>query len=767
MAARHRRDARPSRKRLLGACRALAGARAETRAAAFAEMCRWLRRVAAVGRLSGAPPPEAPTLDLVAAVFDHDLAAEVQAMVEPDRDPAPLEAAAEAAAGRPTELTVRGDVAVARALAFGADHFADLARLTLQDDAFDDDAAAALADARLPALQALVLAGTAIGDAGVAALARCAALPALRTLDLRGTATTEAGVLALARSATLTALAEVELPPVVGALGRAALHLACGGARPLPAGVDRAVVRALATRPDLPPALRRGAIRWGLAHPDSTDAALIFDDGALGAAAGEVLAAYPPDGLTTLALGAQGLDAAGLRAMAPLLRGATLAALDLRRNALDDDALRWLAQHLPPGCRQVDVRANPAGEPGALALLAACLDRDAALFVDATAAGPAYSTAAAWLGPGSVGAPAPEVGVLRALLTSTGLPAAARATLADRAAAEAPAALGAALAELGGPADPILDRPAVVEAALAPTGAALRACVAARWLHADPRGAARLGPLGRAIGPPTSIRFATAPAFDLRVEADLAPLRKVFTGQDVLTGDVAFDRRAHVAGDPLAARATLDADLRARLLPWLDRGLSLDRGTLWAPAADVEALTDMLHVAAALVPPDDLVERARARLETEATPGVRQRLFEGLAGRAPEAVVLDAAACIADDADAGVRASVGAALAPRLAADATLLESLSEGCLLCCLSLVDDALQRALIERLGAVGSERAVAPLTEVGSGLFTPAARRAAARAATDAIAKRIGGLRGGGLSVVEGDRRGGLSVPAPEDD
>lgn len=757
----------PSRKRLVGASRSLAGAGDARRAAAFEDMCRWLRRVAAVGRLRGAPAPDAPTVDLIAATFHRDHLEPIRAVVEPDRDPAPLEAVAEAAASGVTDLTARGDLAVARALALGADPFAALARLTLQGDAFDDEAAAALADARLPALHTLVLAGTAVGDAGVAALARGAGLPALRHLDLRGTATTEAGVLALARSATLRALAAVELPAVVGALGRAALHLACGGARPLPPGVDRAVVRTLATHPQLPAAVRRAAIRWGLADPNSTDAALVFADGALGAGAGEVLGACPPEGLTDLTLGAQGLDAAGLRAMAPLLAGATLATLDLRGNALDDEALRWLAAHLPPGCRQVDVRANPAGQRGALALLAACLERGATLRVDPRAAGPAYSTAAAWLTPGADPPPPPAAEVLTTLLSSTDLPPAARATLADRAAAEAPAALGAALADLGAAGDPLLDRRAVVAAALAPTGDSLRACVAARWQRGGAREAQRLGPLVRSPGEPTTIRFATAPAFELRAEADLAALRKVFTGQDVLIGDAAFDRRAHVSGDPLAARATFDAPLRARLLRWLGEGLTLAGGVLQAPTRDVESLTDLLHVASALVPPDDLIARARVRLETEATPGVRQRLFEALDGRAAEAVVLEAAACIADDADAGVRASVGAALAPRLAADATLLESLSEGCLLSCLSLVEDELQRALIARLGAVGTERAVAPLTEVGGGLFTPAARRAAARAATDAIVKRIGGLRGGGLSVVEGDRRGGLSVPGADDD
>ncbi|MCB9538095.1 MAG: hypothetical protein H6704_17715 [Myxococcales bacterium] len=396
------------RKALLGACRALGGAHEQARAGAFEDMCRWLRRVAAADRLSGPPAPEAPTLDLVAAAFDRARAAEVQAMVDTDLDPASLEAVAEAAAGRVAELTLRGDLAVARALAFGADHFAVLATLTLQGDAFDDDAAAALAEAHLPALHTLVLAGTAVGDAGVAALARSETLPALRHLDLRGTATTEAGVLALARSATRSALAEVDLPPAVGALGRAALHLACGGARPLPPGVDRAVIRALATHPYLPTSVRRAAIRWGLAGADATDAALVFDDGALGAAAGEVLGGCPPEGLTALKLGAQGLDAAGLRAMAPLLAGGALQTLDLTRNALDDDALRWLADHLPPGCREVDVRANPAGEPGALALLVACVERGARLHVDAAATGPAFATAAAWLAPAPRPTPPPR-----------------------------------------------------------------------------------------------------------------------------------------------------------------------------------------------------------------------------------------------------------------------------------------------------------------------------------------------------------------------
>ncbi|MCB9538093.1 MAG: hypothetical protein H6704_17705 [Myxococcales bacterium] len=285
--------------------------------------------------------------------------------------------------------------------------------------------------------------------------------------------------------------------------------------------------------------------------------------------------------------------------------------------------------------------------------------------------------------------------------------------------------------------------------------------MAARWRRRGPRGGQRLGPLTYEPGEPATLRFARAPAFDLRAEADLAALRKVFTGQDVLIGDAAFDRRAHITGDPLAARATFDADLRARLLPWLDKGLTLGGGALRAPATDAESLTDLLHVAVGLVPPDDLIARARSRIETESAPGARQRLLEALDGRAPEAIVLEAAACIATDADPAVRGAVAAALMPRLVANRSLLDALPEGCLLCCLPQAGDDLLLALVARLGDVGTERAIAPLTEAGSGLFTPAARRDAVRAATDAIAKRIGGLRGGGLSVVEGDARGGLSV------
>lgn len=260
-----------------------------------------------------------------------------------------------------------------------------------------------------------------------------------------------------------------------------------------------------------------------------------------------------------------------------------------------------------------------------------------------------------------------------------------------------------------------------------------------------------------------AVRIGAGAPFDCGPEPRLTSLTKLFTGQDVLTGDRAFDGLARIAGPPLAVVMAMTAESRAAASTWLRADVRYEKGAFSGVGEPPEraVLADLLFVGAAWAG-GERIDGATlcARLAAEPLPGVRARLAlaVGEASDLPEAdkrALLEEAA---RDTDAEVRAAVGEAIWP-LVKDRPLEEAERSVLEVILARLTGPRLLEG-IERIGQEGDERSIAVLTQVGTGLLVARAVKDATRRAIEAITRRIGGLRSGGLAVVDG-AEGGLTL------
>ena len=331
--------------------------------------------------------------------------------------------------------------------------------------------------------------------------------------------------------------------------------------------------------------------------------------------------------------------------------------------------------------------------------------------------------------------------------------------------ARAPEVFEAGFAALGeaGAARLIRDRPAVITWALRRLEPTLCRAIAQRLLSTS--GAAPVGPLTLAqTSRGWRVQIDGAPPFTCAPEPQMAAFVRLVTGQDVLTGDAAFDKIALISGSANAAVERLDAPRRAAWTRALPMGMTLSADGLSGapPLPPVELLADLLITAFDGPEDPDRWSRLRQRFETEPVGGVRAGLLrhmlmdEQLRDPARAAVLAQALA----DPSGAVRDLAADEIWPAVES-ATDLTFFSGPALAAVLERLSGERQLAAIARLGMVGDEGCVGALVQAGTGLFKGRKLRDATQAAIAEITKRIGGLRTGGLSVADANR-GGLSTP-----
>lgn len=618
-----------------------------------------------------------------------------------------------------------------------------LSALELSGTELDDDGLGRLVAGRWPHLRRLSVAGTAITDRGALHLAAAASFGALEAIDLAETAVTAGGRAALQWSPRLPALTgELSLlDGWVALLGMAA---------PDPAALTAAI---------------EGL--WSATAGQGSSATLGLSPGAR--VAWQLDAEGPG-----LAIEGVAVSSTALEALVAAERMPELARLGLRRCQLDDRAappLIRLVSAVAPAVH-LDLSGNRLGLESALAL-----GERAADFTGTLVATDNPLPAAGWgalrgaLGRRLIGAPEDAAAQLAAMTGVERIPISLRGAWLGRALAEMPGLAPSALDALDQVPDPgrrrlLLDA-ALPEATARPSPSLWQALTdavlalskgdATRW---------QLGPVECEVdGHRLRMRHRrplTDQQLQIEAEPDASRLRKLLSGQDVLTGDDAFDQIALIAGDPAIALAVLDPEVRAELGAWLPMGLTLRGGVIEAPAPDAAAIAQLALLMARLTPPEAPLAVVWARrLADEPNPGAAVRLARALVAQAPpvDVSLLDAAAMSTIEA---AREILGEALARRL--DREAVGELSAGGAAAALGAAPSALRPALVERLRAIGDERAVAPLTAIANAFFGGAELKAKARRAVEAIIERQGGLRAGGLTVVARGPAGALSEAAP---
>ena len=308
----------------------------------------------------------------------------------------------------------------------------------------------------------------------------------------------------------------------------------------------------------------------------------------------------------------------------------------------------------------------------------------------------------------------------------------------------------------------------------------------------------------------------------LRAEGSWAGVTKVFTGEDILTGDEGFDAAVNVSGPEPIAVAFLGQEARTSVLELLAAGGSVRqgcvrlefKGAMSGPGEISQAVESLLGLVSDL-PPGTVLERLLANATDDPNPGVRLRNLRLLADkfrseeetkRAAEAVLADPEPAIRLLAATLVRGSQGLAALKALieepdisdevrrdavraagaSRDPSLLELLyalvpkrdpalaeavatalgqlgkaeAETSLLRLMSRESTEVKRAAAAALGLVGTVRAVEPLLQLAAGPLGETARDAVRR-----IQARLGGdAQAGRLSVAAQDAAaGGLSIAA----
>lgn len=237
------------------------------------------------------------------------------------------------------------------------------------------------------------------------------------------------------------------------------------------------------------------------------------------------------------------------------------------------------------------------------------------------------------------------------------------------------------------------------------------------------------------VGPFAALRF--------HAETRMTALKKVFGGEDVLTGDPRFDAAVWLDGEPGELLGRLEPVVREAIMTWVGAGGALVEQLVVELSAPTDERVDELLIAGVtigralgeLAGDDDDYEIHHAlieRAESDPMPQVRVRAAAALIGR-------------------------GFPPTPSLAAD---LGPVLEDGLLLTLAEGQAAQREAVITHLGQFGTERAISPLAAIAGAWFGDRRQKQAARAAVDHIIERQGGLRAGGLSMLDAEA-GGLAI------
>ncbi|MCA9542246.1 MAG: hypothetical protein KC620_25290 [Myxococcales bacterium] len=319
---------------------------------------------------------------------------------------------------------------------------------------------------------------------------------------------------------------------------------------------------------------------------------------------------------------------------------------------------------------------------------------------------------------------------------------------------------------------------------------------------------------------------AMSPKLSIGAETTGSRLGKWVSGEDVQTGDPDFDAAVLLRGDEAECLARLTHQARGEVTALLNGGDVRDGMVRWARAAKVplpdidNRVARLMWLARALGGPVDIDVRLLQTARADPLPGVRRRALAMYLARGGEiggvarrrlladddAWVRLLAAKAADDqttlialaVDAKTPAEVRAVALERLlsappdallsifdraaATDvprpivlrgllaalggtATRAGELGEASALCLLAEGPPELREAMIERLAEVGTEASVATLAELADAFFGRREHKERARNAIHRIAQRQGGLRQGGLSIVDAD--GGLALIDDEKD
>lgn len=302
---------------------------------------------------------------------------------------------------------------------------------------------------------------------------------------------------------------------------------------------------------------------------------------------------------------------------------------------------------------------------------------------------------------------------LRAFLTDATIEDALWTRTVDRLRAASPApatldaALDAALDALDGPAwrALVLRRPTLGALAAHPTACTTIAKLIEEQIEAGDPTAAPYGPF-EVSGTPDgwSIAVLNAPAFEMANEPTFSAMRRLFSGQDVQTGDADFDALAHLSGDERAILGVMSAPTRAACTALLNAGGQVRAGVVHLKGAVPPDLPRILTALASWADATIDFEWLKRRFDTEPDPGVRARLLTAvLADPACVHGVRDAIfAQGARDGASAVREQIAkAAWTPDIA-----LAALDPAVLAAVLPRLRGAQQLDAIARIGAHGDE-------------------------------------------------------------
>lgn len=229
------------------------------------------------------------------------------------------------------------------------------------------------------------------------------------------------------------------------------------------------------------------------------------------------------------------------------------------------------------------------------------------------------------------------------------------------------------------------------------------------------------------------------------------------------TGDRAFDAAVNLTGPAAWILAALSRRAREEIREVLDGGGRVEGGRLYAtirvhrPFQLIAHLKRLLLLAQRLSIPDSEVTRLLARRARDVKRAdARAALARQLIDHAPLIDRFDQLAAV----HRALLQNQQDDLARRLwlawvGGDPRRVGRLDEAKVL---DLMDAAvpLRLAAIERLGAIGGQKAIAPLTAASRGFFTSSSVKRAAKAALGQVIARVGQVEAGGLALAAQDGR-----------